>query len=130
MAKKGKKNGQKKDQLNEEQQRFATMSRDEQAAAIRPHMAAGGSYTSLSKRFAVGVGRIAGICRDYDIPSTHPPGFSHVRKSTSGAVLRFAVSEADQCEADVDGHRCGYVRVLGSRYCPLPQHQALEKKRR
>ncbi|HUO49988.1 MAG TPA: hypothetical protein VMU25_00200 [Candidatus Paceibacterota bacterium] len=111
-------------------ERFARMSRAERAKIIRTLMEGGGSYTKLARLFGVNKGVIAGICRDYKIPSKHLPGFGHVQKSSSGVPLRLAVSEEHQCTAFVDGHRCGYQKVFGSEYCGLPQHQALAKRRK
>lgn len=50
---------------------FKDMDRDKQAEVVSKGMAAGGSYKSLAAKYGVGVGQIAGICRDYNIPSTH-----------------------------------------------------------
>jgi len=111
------------------QKPFLKLSRDEQADVVRPLIADGGSYGSVAKRLRVKRGRIAGICRDYDIKTTHSAGCADLPKSDSGAVLRLAVIEARQCIAD-DGHRCAFEKQPGSDYCGLRQHQALEKKRR
>ena len=108
---------------------FLKLPRAEQAKVIRPLMEAGGSYGSVAKKFGVKRGRIAGICRDYDIKTTRSAGFEELPKSSSGRVLKLAPPGPTQCEAKVDGHQCAYLKEPDSRYCGLPQHQALEKRR-
>ncbi|MDO8513970.1 MAG: hypothetical protein Q7S50_00290 [bacterium] len=108
---------------------FLKLTRKEQADVVRPLMEDGGSYGSVAKKFAVGRGRIMGICRDYGIDSKRSAGFEELPKSSSGVVLRLAVIESRQCEAKADGHQCAYVKEPNSRYCALPVHQALEKRR-
>ena len=96
---------------------------------LRRFMETGGSYGSGAKKFGVKRGRIAGICRDYDIKTTRSAGFEELPKSSSGRVLKLAPPGPTQCEAKVDGHQCAYLKEPDSRYCGLPQHQALEKRR-
>ena len=51
---------------------FKTMSRDERAEVVRKEMLIpGNSNSKLCKKYGVGLGVIAGIRRDYNIPSTN-----------------------------------------------------------
>ena len=109
---------------------FPKLSRDEQAEVVRPLMEAGDSYSSVANKLGVKRGRIAGICRDYNIKTTRSAGFAELPKSSSGVVLRLAASEATQCIARVGSRQCWFVKEPGSGYCALPAHQALEKRGR
>ena len=108
---------------------FEKMSREERAELIRPLIEGGMSFGAVAKKFGVERGLVAGICRDYDIHSKYEPGFNNLPKSSSGVVLKLAVTEAEQCEAMVDSHRCASVKMTDSRFCALPTHQALEQRR-
>lgn len=108
---------------------FDDMSRDEQVAAIRELMGAGNSYRVTGDILGTTKGTVAGICRDYHIPSKNKPGFGDVPKGPSGYVLRIAESEATRCKAKVENYQCRYEREPGSDYCARPVHQTLEKRR-
>lgn len=109
---------------------FLKLTRKEQADVIRPLMEAGGSYGSVAVQFGVLRGRIAGVCRDYDIHTTRSVGFEELPKSSSGLVLKLAPSVQTQCIAkDEKGYRCAYLKESDSEYCALPAHQVLEKGR-
>lgn len=101
-------------------QEFVDLSRDEQAKLVRPLMEKGGSYGSIAKKFGVKRGRIAGICRDYDIPSKHQPNFeraNELQEEQRKERPLLAAHESVQCVAPVNGNRCGYRKAPGSEYC-------------
>lgn len=128
-----------------------TMDPDERELEVRRLMAEGGSNSSVAKELGTTLGAIAGIRYKKKIPSTHDvPSFSkpkaapkqapkpppraaptEVQKSSGPPPppkYKLAASEAVQCHAhDEDNRRCGYERMQGSNYCPLPQHQALQE---
>lgn len=58
------------------EKKFNELTRDEQARRVGAFMAQGGSYRKAAEKFGSTVGAIAGLCRDYNIPSTHPPAFT------------------------------------------------------
>jgi hypothetical protein len=127
---------------------FKAMTRDERAEVVRQDMAAGGSYNGVAREHGVSKGVIAGICRDYRIPSTNtnkgprmskpniepPPAPEPAQEPSGRAYLtlpkyKTATSEATQCVArDERGMPCGLEREPNSLYCKLPEHQALAKK--
>jgi hypothetical protein len=109
---------------------FEEMSRAERAVVVRELMEAGSSYGKAAHTLETTKGAVAGICRDYDIPSKNPPGFDALPKSSSGVVLKLSPPGPTQCEARVDGYQCAYLKESDSDYCGLPTHQALAKKRR
>jgi len=113
---------------------FQKWSLGKQVSTVRRLMKDGHSNKSAAKELGVKPGVIAGIRWRNKIPSTHPPafevGFTKLAKSAGGRVLKLAPPGPTQCEANVDGHRCAYLKVLGSDYCGLPTHQALAKKKR
>lgn len=111
------------------QKLFLQLTRDEQAALVRPLMEAGGSYGTVASEFTVTRNRIAGICRDYKIRSNKNPGFGDVVKTSSGYVVRIAESEETRCRALMGDFKCRYEHEPGSDYCARPEHQALNTGR-
>jgi hypothetical protein len=113
----------------EEQIAFANMTRDERSKAVARLIEAGYSDKMVAIRFGSTKNTIVGIRRDYDIKANFRPGFKDVPRSSSGVVLRLG-SPWNQCEAvGEDRLRCAYEPMPGSRYCALPQHQALAKQK-
>ena len=131
---------------------FKTMSRDERAEVVRVDMAAGGSYNKLATKYTVSVGHIAGICRDYDIPSTHaPPDMGRAKKKPAKkprapklpapkpvAPKAHKPKPAPPPKQDIAGleeakseasrceslrTHCLYEAKVGSRFCPLHQDE-------
>jgi transposase-like protein len=131
---------------------FNDIPRDDRAPAVRMHMEAGGSIRSAAREFSSTPGAIAGIMRDYGIPSKNRPGFAKAEKSSSGVLiertmpkpprtdllkpkrakvpalpgLAEARSEASRCEYPRE--HCPYEAEVGSPFCPL--HQGKEKDTR
>ena len=108
---------------------FSELSRDEQAEIVRNLMERGGSYGLIAKKYGVKRGRIAGICRDYHIPSKHEPNFERANRLREERLVQenrqqrsqprppLAAHETVQCVAHSNGNRCGYRKAPGSEYC-------------
>lgn len=98
---------------------FLDLSRREQADIVRLEMKGGGSFGSVAAKYGVKRGRIAGICRDFNIAT---------QRSAKRPPLKLAVNEASQCVARTNGSRCAYEKQPGSEYCGRPEHQALSRR--
>jgi hypothetical protein len=90
---------------------------------VKRLMAAGGSYASTARSLGVNKGVVAGICRDYHIPSRNPPPrFARaLRPQRARVSYQLAESEAHQCTHRSDGQRCAYRAVGESGRCPFHQ---------
>ena len=121
---------------------FKDLPREEQIAAVRLSMEAGGSNTSVARALGTTPGTVAGIRFKNNIPSRNQPHGQSRTTDTKSSVLsdtsepsrtpfklKMAASEAKQCLAfDEGGRQCAGAREAGSDYCAKPDHQALEKK--
>ncbi len=114
---------------------------------VRRLMEAGGSNRSVAKALGTKHNTIASYRYRKNIPSTHdapPMGrrrdtkivrssvmSATTKQSTPPLKLRLPASEAQRCLAkNNSGQQCHFVREEDSKYCALPQHQALEQKQK